>query len=169
MALYLFKCIWQIFLFARLNLPNVLISVAKKFFFSHSDFPFPCFDVPKPSNFTSGGVKNRETKSRGLGTVVTSIQDFKPREKQITPGIDVAFPLQVRSSSTSFANPFVLPVVSQPPSQGIYPAMVKALEKRFVVSFPHVFSLTPRYILVVCYTVGSLWVPSVQFSSVNHQ
>ena len=27
-----FKCIWQIFLFARLNLPNVLISVAKKFF-----------------------------------------------------------------------------------------------------------------------------------------
>ena len=157
------------FFVCSIKSPQCADKCSKKVFFSHSDFPFPCFDVPKPSNFTSGGVKNRETKSRGLGTVVTSIQDFKPREKQITPGIDVAFPLQVRSSSTSFANPFVLPVVSQPPSQGIYPAMVKALEKRFVVSFPHVFSLTPRYILVVCYTVGSLWVPSVQFSSVNHQ
>ena len=47
------------FFFARLNLPNVLISVAKKIF--DSDFPFPCFDVPKASNFTSGGVQNRET------------------------------------------------------------------------------------------------------------
>ena len=73
----------RFFLFARLNLPNVLISAAKKFF--HSDFPFPCFDVPKASNFTSGRIQNRETKNRGLGTIVTSIQDSKPREKHISP------------------------------------------------------------------------------------
>ena len=52
----------DVFLIARSNLLNVLISTAKKFFF-HSDFPFPCFDVPKASNFTSGGVQNRETKT----------------------------------------------------------------------------------------------------------
>ena len=68
------------FLFARLNLPNVLISVAKKF---DSDFPSPCFDVPKATNFTSGGVQNRDTNGR-LGTIVTSIQDSKPREIQIS-------------------------------------------------------------------------------------
>ena len=50
------------FLLAWLNLPNVLISVAKKFFF-HSDFPFPCFDVPKASNFTSGGVQKQRTEN----------------------------------------------------------------------------------------------------------
>ena len=69
--------------FARLNLPNVLISVAKKKFLD-SDFPSPCFDAPKASNFTSGGVQNRETKNRRLRTIVTSIQDSKPREKQIS-------------------------------------------------------------------------------------
>ena len=47
------------FLFARLNLPKVLISIANIFF--DSDFPSPCFDEPKASNFTSGGVQNRET------------------------------------------------------------------------------------------------------------
>ena len=57
---------------------------SKKGFF-HSDFPVPCFDVPKASNFTSRGVQNRETKNRGLGTIVTSIQDSKPRERQISP------------------------------------------------------------------------------------
>ena len=67
-------------LFALLNLPNVLIS---KFF--DSDFPSPCFDVPKASNFTSGWVQNRETKNKRLGTIVTSFQDFKLREKQIFP------------------------------------------------------------------------------------
>ena len=61
----------RFFLFAQSNLPNVLISIGKKFF--HSDFPFPCFDVPKASNFTSGGVQNRETKNSGLGTIVMSI------------------------------------------------------------------------------------------------
>ena len=30
---------------------------------------------PKASNFTYGGVQNRETKNRGLRTIVTSIQD----------------------------------------------------------------------------------------------
>ena len=69
-----------VFLFARLNLPIVLISIA---IFIYSDFPSPCFDVPKASNFTSGGVQNRETKNRRLGMIVTSFQDFKLREKQI--------------------------------------------------------------------------------------
>ena len=49
-----------------------------------SDFPSPCFDVPKASDFTSGGVQNRDNKNRRLGTIVTSIQDSKPREKQIS-------------------------------------------------------------------------------------
>ena len=49
-----------------------------------TDFPPPCFDVPKASNFTSGGVQNRETKNRRLGVIVTSFQDFKLREKQIS-------------------------------------------------------------------------------------
>ena len=52
--------------------------------FFDSDFSFPCFDVPKASNFPSGGVQNRETKNRRLGTIVTSFQDSKPREKQIS-------------------------------------------------------------------------------------
>ena len=60
----------------------MLISVAKKF--SVAIFLSPCFDVPKASNFTSGGVQNRDIKNRRLGTIVTSIQDSKPREKQIS-------------------------------------------------------------------------------------
>ena len=36
------------------------------------------------SNFTSGGVQSRETKNRRLGTIGTSFQDFKLREKQIS-------------------------------------------------------------------------------------
>ena len=78
------KCIWQIFFICSIKSPQFTDKYRKKSFF-HSDFPFPCFDVPKASNFTSGGVQNRETKSRGLGTIVTSIQDSKPREKQISP------------------------------------------------------------------------------------
>ena len=68
--------------FARLNLLNVLICIPKKIF--DIDFPSPCFDVPKASNFTTSGAQNRETKTRRLGTIVTSFQDFKPREKQIS-------------------------------------------------------------------------------------
>ena len=71
------------FLFACLDLPNILISKAKKFF--DSVFPSSCFEVLKASNFTSGGVQNHETKNRRLGTIVTSFQDFKLREKQISP------------------------------------------------------------------------------------
>ena len=52
--------------------------------FCDSDFPSPCFDVPKASNFTSGGVQNRDTKNRRLGMIVTSIQDSGPCEKQIS-------------------------------------------------------------------------------------
>ena len=40
--------------------------------------------MPKASNFISGRVQNRDTKNRRLGTIVTSIQDSKPREKQIS-------------------------------------------------------------------------------------
>ena len=71
------------FLFAQLNLLNVLISIAKKNF--ESDFPSSCFDVPKASNFTSSGIQSRKTKNRRLGTIVTSFEDLKLREKQISP------------------------------------------------------------------------------------
>ena len=81
--LILLKCIWQIFFICSIKSPQCADKCSKKVFF-HSDFPFPCFDVPKASNFTSGGVQNCETKNRGLGTIVTSIQDSKPREKQIS-------------------------------------------------------------------------------------
>ena len=50
----------EFFLFARLNLPNVLISIAKTFF--DSDFPSPSFDILNKS------VKfhfRRGTKPRG--------------------------------------------------------------------------------------------------------
>ena len=43
--------------------------------------------MPKASNFTSGGVQNRGTKNRRLRTIVTSIQDSKPREKQISQSV----------------------------------------------------------------------------------
>ena len=76
-----FKYMTDFFLLPRLNLSNVLRSIAKNFFCS--DFPSPCFDVPKALNFTSGGVQNRETKNRRLGTIVASFQGFKLREKQI--------------------------------------------------------------------------------------
>ena len=65
LQLFAFKCIWQIFLFARLNLLNVLISIAKKIF--DSDFPSPCFDVPKASNFIFSGVQNRAAKKQETG------------------------------------------------------------------------------------------------------
>ena len=69
------------FLFPRLSLPQCTDKYSKKTF--DSDFPSPCFNVPKPSNFTSGGVQNSETKNRRLGMIVTSFQDSKLREKQI--------------------------------------------------------------------------------------
>ena len=37
--------------------------------------------MPKASNLTSGGIQNRDTKNRRLGTIVTSILDSKPREQ----------------------------------------------------------------------------------------
>ena len=56
-----------------------MIRIAKKI---DIDFPSSCFDVPKASNSTSGGVQHRETKIRRLGT---SFRDSKPQEKQISP------------------------------------------------------------------------------------
>ena len=65
------KCIWQIFfLLARRYLPKVLISIAKSLF--DNDFPSLCFDAPKESNFTYGGVQNREAINRRLGMYVIS-------------------------------------------------------------------------------------------------
>ena len=64
-------------LFARLNLPNVLIRMAKKL---DSDFPSACFDVPKTWN-----VQNRKTNNRRLGMIVASCRDLKVRKKQISP------------------------------------------------------------------------------------
>ena len=70
------------FLFARLNLPNVLYT---KKYISIAIFLPRVFDVPKASNFTSVGVQNRVTRNRRLGTIVTSFQDFELRENQISP------------------------------------------------------------------------------------
>ena len=61
------------FLFAQLNLRNVLISTAKKI--SNSDFP-----PPRVFRWRT----NREIKSRRLGTIVTSFQDFKLRENRFS-------------------------------------------------------------------------------------
>ena len=72
-------------------------SKKKKFY---SDFPSACFDVPKASNFSSGGVQNRETKNRRLGTIVTSIQDSKPREKQISQSISYCELINLLGNST---------------------------------------------------------------------
>ena len=76
-------CIWQIFFICSIKSPQCTEKKNKKVF-CHSDFPFPCFDAPQALNFTSGGVQNRETKNRRLGTIVTSILDSKPCEKQIS-------------------------------------------------------------------------------------
>ena len=72
------------FFICSIKSPQCTDKYSKKVF-CHSDFPFPCFDAPQALNFTSGGVQNRETKNRRLGTIVTSFQDSKPREKQISP------------------------------------------------------------------------------------
>ena len=51
----------------------------------NSDFPSPCFDVPKTWNFTSSGVQTRKTKNRWLGMIVMSFQDLKFLGEQISP------------------------------------------------------------------------------------
>ena len=71
------------FFICSIESPQCTGKYSKKVFF-HSDFPFPCFDIPKASNFTSSGVQNHNTKNWRLGTIVTSIQDSRPREKQIS-------------------------------------------------------------------------------------
>ena len=77
------KCIWQFFFFCSIkSLQCTHDKYSKKIF--DSDSPFPCFDAPKESKFTSGGVQNRETNNRRPGTIMTSFQDFKLREKQIS-------------------------------------------------------------------------------------
>ena len=71
------------FFICSIKSPQCTDKYSKKNF--TNDFPSLCFDVPKASNFTSGGLQNRETKDRRLGAIVTSFQDFKLREKQISP------------------------------------------------------------------------------------
>ena len=62
------KCIWRIFLFiSSIKSPQCADECSKTIFFD-SDFPSPCFDVPKASNFTSGGVQNGDTKKQETGT-----------------------------------------------------------------------------------------------------
>ena len=73
----------RLFFICSIKSPQRTDEYSKKIF--DSDFPSPCFDVPKASNFTSGGGQNRETKNRRLEKIVTSFQDFKLREKQISP------------------------------------------------------------------------------------
>ena len=53
--------LWQIFLFARLNPPNVLLSIAK--YFIDSDFPSPFFNVQKPQISLPVGYKTARPKS----------------------------------------------------------------------------------------------------------
>ena len=70
-------------LFARLNLPNVLISVAK-FFFSITIFLPRVLMCQKRQISLPVGYKTATPKNRRLGAIVTSIQDSKPLEKQIS-------------------------------------------------------------------------------------
>ena len=58
-----------------------MISIAKTIF--DIDFSSPRFDVPKTRKFATGGVQKRENKTRRLGMIVTSFQDFKLLGKQI--------------------------------------------------------------------------------------
>ena len=68
------------FFICSIKPPQCTDKYSKNFFFD-SDFSSSCFDVPKASNFTSGGVQNRETKNRRLGTIVTSFQDSQASRK----------------------------------------------------------------------------------------
>ena len=52
--------IWHIFFICSTKSPQCTDKYSKKNF--DSDFPSPCFDVPKASNFTSGGVQNTRPK-----------------------------------------------------------------------------------------------------------
>ena len=56
------------------NTPYLRVSTAKKFF--HSHFPFPCFDVPKASNFTSGESVFREAWSPELRSQSLAVSCF---------------------------------------------------------------------------------------------
>ena len=50
------------FFICSIKSPQCADKCSKKVFF-HGDFPFPCFDVPKASNFTSGGYKTVRPKT----------------------------------------------------------------------------------------------------------
>ena len=63
------------FFICSIKSPQCTDKYSKKIF--DSDFPFPCFDVPKASNFTSGGVQNRKTKKKETGNDYNFIQDSK--------------------------------------------------------------------------------------------
>ena len=69
----------RFFLFVRLNLPNVLISIGKKKK-KDSDFPSPCFDVPKASNFTSGRLKpwDQKQETRNDCEVISGLKQISP-------------------------------------------------------------------------------------------
>ena len=70
------------FLFARLNLPNALLSMAKK---NSIAIFLPLFWCTKSVKFHfRWGTKLRDQEQE-TGTIVTSFKDSKPREKQISP------------------------------------------------------------------------------------
>ena len=78
----LLKCIWQTFLICSIKAPRCTDKNSEKEF--DSDFSSPCFDVPKTSNFSSGGVKTTRPKT-GDWMNVKSYQDLKFLGKQIFP------------------------------------------------------------------------------------
>ena len=52
------------------------------------------------SNFTSGVVQNCETENRTLGMIVTSFQDVKLREKQISQSFSYCEPINLLRNGT---------------------------------------------------------------------
>ena len=70
------------FFICSIKSPQCTDKCSKKIF--RQRFSFPVFWCAKSIKFHFGGVQNRDTKNRRLGTIVTSIQDSKPREKQIS-------------------------------------------------------------------------------------
>ena len=82
-CILLIKSVYDRFFICSIKSPQCADKHKVKNIFE-SDFPSPCFDVPKVSNFTSGGVQNCKTKNRRLRMIVTSFQDIKCHEKQIS-------------------------------------------------------------------------------------
>ena len=77
------KCIWQIFFICSIKFPQCADKCSKTIF-SIAIFLPHVLMCPKRQISLPVGYKNRDAKNRRLGTIVTSIQDSKPGEKQIS-------------------------------------------------------------------------------------